>query len=105
MNKKIQAVAIPLAVLNSASYQNASAHAKVLLIDVAAQYDGNNNGCLISTWSFLKGTWRSPVTAYKARMELLKLGLLIEATKGGAHKPQKLLLPKEWEVAFRRYKF
>ncbi len=103
MNRK-KVIAIPYSVFNSHEYNKATPYAKNLLLEIASQYDGYNNGCLISTWSYLKETWNSPVTAYKARVNLLELGLIIEVSKGGAHKPQMFALPEEWEIAYKKLK-
>jgi len=37
---------LPIAVLNSCAYVEAGAHARMLLIDLFAQYRGDNNGDL-----------------------------------------------------------
>ena len=59
-----------------------------LLIDLVAQYRGNNNGDLTIAWKVMnKRGWRSRDTLEKARKELLA-GNWIEITRqGGRHCP------------------
>lgn len=84
-------VIIPLAVLTSRAYLDASPHARMLLFDLLAQYRGNNNGDLCAAWRLMKPRgWRSPVTLNKAKRELLELGLIVETRKGA--RPNKASL-------------
>jgi len=75
-------------VLNSSAYVRLSAHAIKLLIDIAAQYRGKNNGDLATTWSMMKlRGWRSRDTLGKALRELLDAGFIEQTRQGGMHKP------------------
>jgi hypothetical protein len=57
--------------------------AKALLIDVAMQYQGGNNGDLAVTWKLMRRRgWSSETTMHKAKAELLEKGLLFETRKG-----------------------
>lgn len=76
-------VALPLVVLNSPGYRFASHPARALLIDIAMQYTGHNNGKLTACAKYLNAKgWRSNDTIVRARRELIECGLLIETRKG-----------------------
>lgn len=75
--------ALPMVVLESPGYRLASHPARSLLIDIAMQYTGHNNGKLTACVKYLKPLgWRSNDTIVRARRELLDCGLLIETRKG-----------------------
>ena len=95
---KIDHIKVPLSVVNSASYKAASTHSKQLLLELAIQLKEKPNGELVLTWNHLKqtGRWNSPVTAFKGRKELTRLGLIIETNNGGPHCAQKFALPEAW---------
>lgn len=77
-------VLLPLVVLESPGYRLASHPARALLIDIAMQYSGHNNGKLTACAKYLNPRgWRSNDTIVRARRELLDCGLLIETRKGG----------------------
>ncbi|MFC0128668.1 hypothetical protein [Ralstonia solanacearum] len=76
-------VAIPWAVLDSAAYQELSHPAKALLMEIARQYRGYNNGRMIAALSYLKPRgWTSYDTINRAKRELLANGLIYETVKG-----------------------
>lgn len=76
-------VAVPYAVLNSQAFINLSGSATKLLMDVAAQLRGDNNGHLYCAWTVMsKRGWRSETTLTRAKQELLKSQLLFETRKG-----------------------
>jgi hypothetical protein len=76
-------VRLPMVVLESAGYRLAGHPARALLIDIAMQYTGHNNGKLTACAKYLKAKgWRSNDTIVRARRELLDCGLLIETRKG-----------------------
>ena len=82
---------LPLSVLESRAYLDASKQARALLIDLAMQYKGNNNGDLCVAWKLMHPRgWRSEATLMKAKCELLELGLIVETRKGG--RPNKATL-------------
>lgn len=84
-------VRLPLSVLNSKAYVDASPHARMLLIDLAMQYRGDNNGDLCAAWKLMNPRgWRSEATLNKAKKELLELGLIVETRKGA--RPNKASL-------------
>jgi hypothetical protein len=76
-------VALPVAVLDSPGYRQASYPARALLTDIAMQYFGHNNGKLTACAKYLtpKG-WTSNNTVLRAVHELQACGLLIEVRKG-----------------------
>jgi hypothetical protein len=63
----------------------------MLLIDLFAQYRGDNNGDLYAAWKLMKPRgWRSEETLAKAKRELLDYGLIVETRKGA--RPNKASL-------------
>ena len=76
-------LALPYSVLNSPLFLALTPHAVKLLLDVAAQYRGDNNGDLAMAWKLMKPRgWRSEATLHKAKNELLDAGFLYETRKG-----------------------
>lgn len=93
MNKNINAkgrrlkgsfLAIPHAVLKSDAYLSLRPSAVKLLVDVAGQFNGKNNGDLAACMSIMKSKgWNSSATLTKARNELLNSGLIEITRQGG----------------------
>lgn len=82
---------MPLSVLNSRAYCLANAYARMLLLDLFAQYRGDNNGDLCLAWKFMQPRgWKSEATLNKAKRDLLDLGLIVETRKGA--RPNKASL-------------
>lgn len=78
-----QFLALPHTVLNSAGYRSASHTARSLLIDIAQQFKGDNNGKLVACSKYLKPKgWNSESTITRAVHKLIEHGLLIETRKG-----------------------
>jgi hypothetical protein len=76
-------LALPYSVLNSQKFTALSARAVKLLIDVAAQYRGDNNGDLSTAWKLMQPRgWRSEETLHRAKLELVEAGFLFETRKG-----------------------
>lgn len=74
-------LAFPHQVLDSAAFIRLSAPAVRLLIDIARQYAGTNNGKLLCTLSVLKKRgWNSNDTLSRARKEL-EAAKLIQKTR------------------------
>jgi hypothetical protein len=68
-----------------------SPHAVKLLIDLGAQYRGDNNGDLCAAWKVMRARrWRSEATLAKAKRELIDSGLIVETRKGA--RPNKASL-------------
>lgn len=83
--------ALPDCVLNGAAYISLSAHARMLLLDLYAQYNGKNNGDLCMAFSMMKQRgWKSTHTLQDAKKELLEAGLIFETRKGA--RPNKASL-------------
>ncbi len=84
-------VPLPLSVLESRAYIEAGPHARMLLVDLALQYRGDNNGDLCAAWKVMKlRGWRSEETLQKAKRALLDLRLIVETRKGA--RPNKCSL-------------
>ena len=76
-------LALPRDVIDHPAFLRLSAHAKALLIDLGAQYKGDNNGDLCCAWKVMRPRgWRSEATLHKAKHELLDAGFVFEARKG-----------------------
>ncbi|WP_374515581.1 hypothetical protein [Niveibacterium sp.] len=81
-------VALPHQLLDSPAWLALSFSARALLIDVARQFSGSNNGRLTLCDKALRPRgWTSSATIHKAKRELLAAGFLCETRKG--HKPNK----------------
>lgn len=81
-------VPIPWLVLDSPAYQTLSHPAKALLVEIARQFHGDDNGRMIVTLAHLKPRgWTSYDTIQRAKQELLDAGLIHETVKG--HRPNK----------------
>jgi len=84
-------ITLPLSVLNGAAYLGVSAHARMLLLDLVAQYRGDNNGDLCAAYSLMKPRgWKSTHTLHKAKLELIEAGLIVETRTGS--RPSKASL-------------
>lgn len=78
-----QFVLLPRVVIESPGYRQAGHTARSLLIDVALQYTGFNNGKLVACAKYVAPIgWNSNATVLRAVRELLTCGLLIETRKG-----------------------
>lgn len=83
-----QFVALPHVVLDSLSYQCLSFSARSLLVDLARQFSGSNNGKLVLCDKALKPRgWKSSATIHKAKRELLQSSLIYQTRQG--YKPNK----------------
>lgn len=81
-------IALPTVVLQAPSYLGLSHPARSLLLELALQYAGDNNGRLILTRAFMrKRGWTSSDTLTSAKKELLEAGLVHETVTG--HRPNK----------------
>lgn len=75
--------ALPHSVILSKEYRALNNAACRLLIDIAAQYKGDNNGSLVACSKYLKPLgWNSNDTITKALKELLNGGFLIMTRQG-----------------------
>ncbi len=79
-------VPLPFIVLDSRAYQTLSTAAKTLLIDVARQHTGGNNGGLSPCWELMsRRGWKSKATLQNAKNEV-RLSGLITVTRIGTRK-------------------
>jgi hypothetical protein len=74
---------IPWAVLDCPAYRTLSMHARALLLEMARQYVGHNNGSLLCSRKYMgERGWNSVDMLSKAKAELLAAGFLHETVKG-----------------------
>jgi hypothetical protein len=74
---------LPLVVLESPGYRAASHPARSLLVDMALQYTGGNNGKLVACAKYLAPLgWRSNDVIVRARRDLIDCCLIVETRKG-----------------------
>jgi len=74
---------IPRWVVDTDRYATLSPSSIKLLVLLAYQYKGRNNGDLVITHSLLKKYFKSNTTMYKARDELLEKGFIVINAYGG----------------------
>jgi hypothetical protein len=80
--------AIPHAVQDCANWRQCSGTGIKLLLDLARQYNGRNNGDLSAALSLLRPFgWNSPDTVGNALRELRHYGFLLLTRQGGLHGP------------------
>lgn len=80
-------VGIPRRVLQTAHYFSLSFKAKTLLLELAYQYNGHNNGDLTCAFTILRERgWKSRSTIDLARRELEAVGYIEQTRQGGKHK-------------------
>lgn len=81
-------MAMPLAVLTSPAYLGLRHPARSLLIEIAMQFNGHNNGQLLATDNHLsKRGWNSNSVIQRAKDALLAAELIFETVKG--YRPNK----------------
>lgn len=91
-------LALPHSVLNSKAYLGLTVYGKALLVDLAGQFKGDNNGDLCAAWKLMKPRgWRSEETLAKAKRELLASGLIVE-TRVGARPNKASLYAITWQA-------
>lgn len=78
--------AIPHAATSTRKYASLSAWGVKLMLDIASQYTGKNNGDLTASWTVMstKG-WRSKGTLQRAVDELQAVGFITRTRQGGRH--------------------
>lgn len=87
-NKSGRFVAIPHAVMDSASFTQLGGSAVKLLLDIAYQYNGSNNGDFTVAYGYLKKRgWRSKGTISKAVKELTNADLVLKTRQGKFQNP------------------
>ena len=77
-------IAIPWIVVDSAAYQGLSHTAKALLLEIARQYRGDNNGRLLCSMNYMRPRgWKSWDVLVRRSRELLDAGFLHRTVQGG----------------------
>lgn len=80
-------LALPHHLLESDNYKKLSPHAIKLLIDMAMQFRGTNNGDLQAVLSLMqKRGWRSSATLFKSLRELEYRGFIEKTRQGGQNR-------------------
>lgn len=80
-------------VTSSEAWANTSAWGIRLIMNLVAQYRGNNNGDLCATWKFMKNRgWKSKDTLDRAKKELLDKKWIVITRKGGRKTPDLIAL-------------
>jgi hypothetical protein len=75
---------IRMDVIRSEAWANTRAWGTRLIIDLAAQYRGNNNGDLCAAWSVMNVRgWNSKETLNTAKKELIEKKWIVVTRKGG----------------------
>lgn len=78
---------IPHDVLSSESYRELDGWTVKLLVDIAGQFKGNNNGDLTAAWSLMQARgWKSKGTLHKALKALLAAGMIEQTRQGGRNR-------------------
>lgn len=76
-------IALPWSVMDSPAYSHLSMHARGLLLELARQFSGDNNGRLLLSRAYMeKRGWKSADMLTKAKRELLAGGFIHETVKG-----------------------
>jgi len=77
----------PHELLEHVSVSQLSPRGAKLLLDIAVQYNGHNNGDLCAPLSLMKKrSWNSSDQLFKARKELIDRGLIKTSRQGGLNK-------------------
>lgn len=76
-------IALPWVVVDSPAFKKLSHPAKALLLEIARQYCGDNNGRLLCSRAYLMPRgWSSNDVITRAKNELLEAGFIYETVKG-----------------------
>lgn len=77
---------LPNQVHESEQFGKLSGNAVKLLIHIAGQYRGKNNGDLSATWTQLESRgWKSRSTLHRSLKELVEAGFIELTRQGGLH--------------------
>lgn len=87
-HKSFTFIALPHVVVNHHDFLSLSGNAVKLLIDIASQFNGFNNGDLCAVFSLMKKRgWKSKSTLLRATKELIESEFLILTKQGGRKIP------------------
>lgn len=79
---------IPVSLLRHPNFTRLSPYALKLIMDLARQYSGFNNGYLCASWALMKDAgWNSSHTLRKATLEAEHYKLIVRTQQGGLNKP------------------
>ena len=78
-------VAIPLTVLDSRAYAELKWTARALLVELAAQFKGRNNGDLSAAPALFRSRGWNRSTLQTATIELERAGFIVRTRQGGLH--------------------
>ncbi|WP_407352031.1 hypothetical protein [Luteimonas sp. R10] len=82
------AFVIPYTLLRHPNFTRLSAFGNKLIMDLARQYSGFNNGYLCTAWALMKQAgWRSEDTVRNAMQELEHYRLIERTQQGGRNRP------------------
>lgn len=97
-------LSLPLDMLNHPRFAALSAHAVKLLIDIARNYNGRNNGDLSAAFSMLQRErhWKSRDTLGRAVGELCRAGFLQRTAKGRKWGVGGVPQPNLYAITWRR---
>lgn len=76
---------VPLAVLDSSAYAALNWTARALLMELAAQYKGYNNGDLTAAYAVHRGRGWARRSLQRATEELEAAGFIVQTRQGGRH--------------------
>jgi len=80
-------LALPHHLMESPQWAALTAHGKALLVDIASQYRGSNNGDLCAALTVLRPRgWKSSATLSKTLKELVAGGWIERTRQGGRHR-------------------
>jgi len=79
--------AIPHAVIRSDAWKGLTDKAKVLLVELFAQFTGKNNGDLCAAPKTMAEFGWSNTPLHDARQELEQAGLIVKTQQGGKNRP------------------
>lgn len=81
-------IGLPVSVLDCPGYSALSHTARSLLLEVARQFKGDDNGRMLLSLAYLSGRgWKSPDVIQRAKRQLLDRNFIFETVKG--HRPNK----------------
>jgi len=83
-DRKARFALIPLEVIHSPNWSRASKPCRALIVDIASQYNGHNNGDLTASITVMRPLgWTSPGTIKALLQEADYYGLLVQTRQGG----------------------
>lgn len=79
---------IPISLLRHPNFKRLSCYGNKLIMDLARQYSGFNNGYLCGSFSLMKEEgWNAPMTLHKAATECEHYRLIQRTQQGSLNKP------------------